>query len=127
MAVIQKCDFNSLNAAGRCYACLTERQNQAVIAYFLSTRLAQLSGLPVISPNTLRTQAKAIFTGTVEQTADNLDAAVAQGGAIAAGVPGAATMTIAQIVKNSLMFANMGVSEIRAIEILLRCQLNNFP
>ena len=63
----------------------------------------------------------------IDPVADANDAAVAQAGAIAAGVSGSSTQTIAQIRAAINAFANMSLDDRRTIEILLRCQLNAFP
>lgn len=127
MAAVQKCDLSSLLQAGKCFACFSTLQNQAAIVYFLSQRFAKLNGTAVPTPGALRASVQALKASSINATADNLDAAVAQAGAVAAGVPGASTQTIAQIGAAILPFANMSLTDLRAIEVLLRCQLNQFP
>lgn len=122
-----KCDLNSLNATAKCFACFSELQNQAALIYFLNQRLAKLQGVTAQTPAQLRASAACIACTRPEVIADNFDAAVAQAGAVAAGVAGASTQTNAQIAAAMNPFLNMSLSELRAIEVLLRCQLNAFP
>lgn len=126
MATVQ-CDLKTLQQQGKCFACFSELENQAAIVYFLNQRLAKLQAVTPQTPNQLRASAACIACTRPENTADNLDAAVAQAGAVAAGVAGASTQTIAQIKQAANSFRNMSLSELRAIEVLLRCQLNAFP
>lgn len=121
------CDLNSLIRNGKCFSCFSELENQAAIVYFLNQRLAKLQAVTPQTPNQLRATAACISCTRPETVADNLDTAVAQAGAIAAGVAGASTQTIAQVKQAANAFRNMSLSELRAIEVLLRCQLNAFP
>lgn len=122
-----KCDLNSLLQQGKCFACFSELEAQAAIVYFLNQRVAKLQGVTPQTPNQLRATAACLTCTRPEVVADNLDTAVAQAGAIAAGVAGASTQTIAQIKAASNAFRNMSLSELRSIEVLLRCQDNAFP
>lgn len=122
-----KCDLNTLLQASKCFNCFSELQNQAIKVYFLNQRLAKLQGVTPQTPNQLRTTAACIICTRPESVADNLDSAVAQAGAIAAGVAGASTQTIAQIRAGANPFMNMSLSDLRAIEVILSCQLNAFP
>lgn len=122
-----KCDLNSLNAAAKCFACFSELENQAALVYFLNQRLAKLQAVTPQTPAQLRATSACIYCTRPEVICDNLDAAVAQAGAVAAGVAGASTITAAQIKAASNAFRNMSLGELRAIEVILRCQLNAFP
>lgn len=122
-----KCDLTTLQQQGKCFACFSELENQAAVVYFLNQRLAKLQAVTPQTPNQLRASAQCLTCTRPESVADNLDAAVAQAGAVAAGVAGASTQTIAQIKQASNPFRNMSLSELRSIEVLLRCSLNAFP
>lgn len=121
------CTLSSLQAAGKCFACFSESENQAALVYFLNQRLAKLQGVTAQTPAQLRASAECLTCTRPETVCDNLDSAVAQAGAVAAGVAGAGTLTTAQIKAAMNPFLNMSMSELRAIEILLRCQLNAYP
>lgn len=122
-----KCDLNSLLQNAKCFACFdSELKNQAIVVYFLNQLLAKKQGVTPQTPNQLRATAACIACARPENVADSLDSAVAQAGAIAAGVAGASTQTIAQIRQAANPFVNMSLSELRAIEIILRCNLNAF-
>lgn len=121
-----KCDLNTLLANGKCFQCFGELENQAIVVYFLNQLLAKKQGVTAPTPNSLRQTAECIACSRPETVADNLDSAVAQAGAVAAGVTGAATQTIAQIRAGATPFKNMTLTELRAIEIYLRCNLNAF-
>lgn len=120
------CDLNSLLKNGRCFQCFGELENQAIVVYFLNQLLAKKQGVTTPTPNSLRQTVECIACTRPETVADNLDSAVAQAGAIAAGVAGASTQTIAQIRAGANPFKNMSLSELRAMEIYLRCNLNSF-
>jgi len=122
-----KCDLNTLNTAAKCFACFSESENQAAIVYFLNQRLAKLQGVTAQTPTQLRASAACFNCTRPETVANNFDSAVAQAGAVAAGVAGSSTQTIAQIKSAMNPFLNMSMSELRSIEILLRCNLNAFP
>lgn len=127
MAAVQKCDINTMITGSKCFACLSQIENQAAIVYFLMQRFAQLNGTAQQSVNQLRSQVQQFSISSVDLLADNLDVFVAQQGAIAASVPGASSQTIAQIRAAIKGFANTSLSELRAMEVLLRCRLNQFP
>ena len=122
-----KCDLNTLQQQGKCFACFSELEAQAAMVYFLNQRLAKLQAVTPQTPAQLRATAACLSCTRPEVIADNLDAAVAQLGAIAAGVAGSSTQTIAQVKAASNAFRNMSLSELRSIEVILRCQLNAFP
>lgn len=126
MAVPVKCDLNSLNKAGQCFACFSELQNQAAMVYLLNLTLATLQGVVAQTPGQLRASAACLNCTRPAAVADNFDVAVAQAGAVVAGVPNATNLTVAQIKAGANPFRNMSLSELRSIEILLRCQLNSF-
>jgi len=121
------CTLNNLIQSAKCFSCFSEKENQAAIVYFLEQRRAQLAGQTPQTPNQLRTQSACMTCIPIDPVADANDAAVAQAGAIAAGVSGSSTQTIAQIRAAINAFANMSLDDLRTIEILLRCQLNAFP
>ncbi len=121
-----KCDLNTLNQAGKCWACFSELQAQAALVYFLNQTLATLQSVTPQTPNQLRQTAACINCTRPETVCDNLDVAVAQAGAVAAGVPGAGTISASQVKAASNAFRNMSLSELRSIEIILRCQINAF-
>lgn len=123
--VAVKCDLNTLIKAQACFNCFSELQNQAVLVFLLNQTLASLQGVTAQTPNQLRQTAACIACSRPETVADGLDVAVAQAGAVVAG-SAAGTQTVAQLKAGSKPFANMSLSELRAIEILLRCQLNSF-
>lgn len=122
-----KCDLTTLLKQGACFSCFGEKENQAIVVYFLNQRLAKLQAVTPQTPNQLRASAACISCTRPQSVADNLDSAVAQAGAVAAGVAGASTQTIAQIRAAANAFTNMSLSELRAIEVSLRCALNAFP
>lgn len=121
------CDLNTLVKAAKCFNCFAEKENQAAKVYFLNQRLAKLQGVTAQTPTQLRAAIQCLGCVPVDPVCDALDAAVAQAGAVAAGVAGASTQTAAQIKAASLSFANMSLDDLRTLEIYLRCQLNAFP
>lgn len=127
MAAVQQCDINTIVRGSKCFSCFSEIENQAAIVYFLNQRFAQLNGSAQQTVNQLRSAIQQFANSSVDMVADNFDAYVSQQGAIAAGVPGASTQTIAQIRAAVKGFANTSLSELRSMEVLLRCRLNQFP
>jgi len=121
------CDLKTLLSQSACFQCFSELQNQAAKVYFLNQRLAKLQGVTPQTVNQLRASAACIACTRPESVADNLDSLVARMGAVAAGAPGISTQTIAQTKAAMKGFANLSLSELRAIEVLLSCQLNAFP
>lgn len=119
------CDLNTLNQAGKCFNCLSELQNSAAIVYFLEQTRAKLAGVTPRTPNQMRQLAKPFLATAVNTTSDNLMAAVAQLGAIGVGDT-ASSASIAAIRKASNPYANMSVSELMAMQVILRCNLNAF-
>lgn len=120
------CSISNLIASSKCFNCLSQIEDAAAVVYFLELRRAQLAGVAPDSPATLR-KAVQCFCTPPDLVADALDAAVAQAGAVAGGVVAAGTMTMAQIRSAINPFRNMSISELRNMEILLRCKLNAFP
>lgn len=119
------CDFNTLNKAGACFNCLSELERSAAIVYFLEQTRAKLAGTTPRTPNQLRQVVRSFVTSGVNVISDQLMAAVAQAGATAVGDP-SGSLSIQAIKKASLPYANMANSELEAMRILLRCQLNAF-
>lgn len=120
------CDLATLIAAQRCYACFGQKINQAAMVYWLEQRRAKLAGQTPLTAVQLLAASKCLECFPVDPVADGLDAAVAQAGAVAAGVAGANTITIAQIRANINQFANLSLDDLRTIEISVRCLLNAF-
>ncbi len=121
------CSLTQLLALTKCFNCFSELENQAAIVYLLNQRLAKLQGVTPQTPNQLRASAACLSCTRPEAVADAFDSSVALQGAIAAGVAGASTLTPAQIKNAAKAFRNMSMSDLRAIQILLGCQLNAFP
>lgn len=126
MAVPVACDLNTVNKAAKCYACFSELESQAAMVYFLNQTLATLQGVTPQTPVQLRQAAACIVCNRPEAVADDFDVAVAQAGAVVAGVPNAGTITTAQVKAAANPFRNMSLTELRAIELVLRCNLNQF-
>lgn len=124
--VAAACDLKTLTQGQKCYACLSEKENQAAIVYWLEQRRAKLLGVTPLTVGQLRAAAACLGCFPTDPVADGLDAYVAQAGAIAAGVAGASTITIAQIRAAIKGLANTSLDEMRTMEILLRCQSNAF-
>lgn len=124
--VTATCDLNTLIRGQKCFACLSQLENQAAVVYFLEQRRAKLLGQTAQTANQLRQAAACLGCFPTDNVADGLDSFVAQAGAIAAGVPGASTQTIAQIRNAIKGLANTSLDELRTMEILLRCQSNAF-
>lgn len=120
-----KCDLTTLNKAQSCFNCFSELQNQAALVYLLNQTLAALQGVTPQTPNQLRATAACVNCTRPESVADGLDVAVAQAGAVIAGAA-AGTQTVTQIKAAANPFRNMSLSELRSIEVILRCQLNAF-
>lgn len=118
------CTLNALVQGQKCYSCLSEKEIQAAIVYWLEQRRAKLAGVTALTANQLRAAAACLGCFSTDPVADALDAYVAQDGARAAGV---AIPTIAQIRNASKGLANTSLDELRTMEIMLRCQLNAFP
>lgn len=121
------CTLNTLVKASKCFNCFSEKENQAALVYFLNQRLSKLQGVTAQTPAQLRAATTCLGCVPTDPVCDALDAAVAQAGAVAAGVAGASTQTAAQIKAASLSFANMSLDDLRTLEVYLRCQLNAFP
>lgn len=119
------CDLNSLNQNGKCFACFSQKENQAAVVYFLNQTLAKLQGVTPQTPNQLRASTACLGCVPTNPTADNLDSAVAQAGAVAVG-DSASSASIAAIRKAINPFVNMSLDDMRTIEIALRCQLNAY-
>jgi hypothetical protein len=121
------CDINTLNRGSNapCFDCHGELQKQAVMVYLLSVTLAALQGVTPQTPNALRAAVQLIAASRPENVCDQMDVAVAYNGAMAAG---AAQVTqgqsVAVITNAAKQFRNMSLTDLRAIEIFLRCQLN---
>lgn len=124
--VAAPCDLNTLVRGQKCFACLSQKENQAAIVLFLEQRRAKLLGVTALTANQLRSAAACLGCFPTDPVADALDAFVAQQGAIAAGVAGASTQTIAQIRNAIKGLANTSLDELRTMEVLLRCQSNAF-
>jgi hypothetical protein len=120
-----KCDLNTLLKSNPCFNCFSELESQAVLVYLLSLTVAGLSGNAVQTPAALRAGTACINCSPPETVADNMDLVVAQQGAQNAG-SALASASIAAIKKAANPFRNMSLSELRSIEILLRCQLNQW-
>lgn len=121
------CDLNTLIRGQKCYACFPQKVNQAAMVYWLEQRRAKLAGQTPLTANQLMAASKCLECFPTDNVADALDAFVAQQGAIAAGVAGASTITIAQIRANINLLSNMTLDDLRSIEIATRCALNAFP
>jgi hypothetical protein len=124
--VAAPCDLNTLVRGQKCFACLPQKELQAAIVYFLEQRRAKLLGVTPLTANQLRTAAACLGCFAIDPVADALDSYVAQQGAIAAGVAGASTQTIAQIRNAIKALANTTLDDLRTMEVLLRCQSNAF-
>lgn len=124
--VAVSCDQRTLVNGQKCYACLSEKEEQAAVVYWLEQRRAKLLSVTPLTTAQLRSAAACLGCFPIDPAADALDAFVAQGGAIAAGVTGASTITIAQIRNAIKGLANTSFDELRTMEILLRCQSNTF-
>jgi hypothetical protein len=124
--VAASCDLNTLVRGQKCFACLSQKEDQAAVVYFLEQRRAKLLGVTSLTANQLRAAAACLGCFPVDPMADGLDAFVAQAGAIAAGVAGSSTQTITQIRNAIKGLANTSFDELRTMEILLRCQSNAF-
>jgi hypothetical protein len=120
------CTLNALVQGQKCYACLSEKENQAAIVYWLEQRRAKLLGVTPQTTAQLRAAAACLGCFPTDPVADGLDAYVAQAGAIAAGVTGASTITIAQIRAAIKGLANTSLDELRTMEIIARCASNAF-
>lgn len=120
------CDLNTLVRGQKCYACLSEKEVQAAIVYWLEQRRAKLTGQTAQTTAQLRQMGSCLGCFPTDPVADGLDAFVAQQGAVAAGVAGASTITIAQIRNAIKGLANTSLDELRTMEIFLRCQSNSF-
>jgi hypothetical protein len=118
------CTLSALVQGQKCYACLSQKEVQAAIVYWLEQRRAKLAGQTPLTTNQLRAAAACIGCFPTDPTADGLDAYVAQDGARAAGV---AIPSISQIRNAIKGLANTSLDELRTMEISLRCQLNAFP
>jgi hypothetical protein len=121
------CDLNSQIQRAKCFGCFSQKENMAAIVYFLEQRRAALAGQTPQTPLQVRTATKCLNCLPMDPVADAQDAAVAQAGAIAAGVAGASTQTIAQIRAAINSYANMSLDDLRTAEVYLRCQLNAYP
>lgn len=121
------CTLNQLIQQAKCFNCFSQKENQAAIVYFLEQRRAKLASQTAQTPTQLRASSSCVACIPVDPVADAQDAAIAQQGAIAAGVAGASTQTIAQIRQAINALANMSLDDLRTMEIVLRCQLNAFP
>lgn len=127
MATVVDCSLNTLIQSQRCYSCFGQKINQAAIVYWLEQRRAKLAGQTPNNANQLIAAIKCLECFSTDPVADGLDAAVAQAGAVAAGVAGAANMPIATIRSNINSLANLSLDDLRTIEVNLRCLLNAFP
>ena len=127
MGAVQTCDFTTLNKAAACFDCMSVLEKQAALVFFLNRRLGVLNGAGPQTPNALRSQTTAFIRGSVDPLTDAMDALIAQKGAVAAGDAAAGTLTMAQIRAQINAFAHMSYQELRAMELLLRCNLNQFP
>lgn len=125
MAILA-CDLNSLNKNSSCFQCLSQLQKQAALVYLMEQRLAVLSGAKARNVNTLSTAVAGFRAAPIDPVCDEFDVAVAQEGAIISGVPGAATQTITQLKVALNPFANTSLSQLRAMEIAIRCALQSF-
>jgi hypothetical protein len=121
------CDQKTLNAGQKCYSCLSDKEVQAAIVYWLEQRRAVLTGQTPQTVAQLRKSAACFGCMPANLIADGLDAFIAQQGAIVAGAPGASIITIAQIRAAIKGFANTSIQELRSMEIITRCALNAFP
>lgn len=124
--VTAACDLNTLVRGQKCFACLPQKELQAAVVFFLEQRRARLLGQTALTANQLRSASACLNCFPIDPVADALDAYVAQQGAIAAGVVGASTQTIAQIRNAIKGLANTSLDELRNMEVLLRCQSNAF-
>lgn len=121
------CTLNQLITQAKCFGCFSQKENMASIVYFLEQRRAKLAGQTPQTPSQLRSASTCLACVPMDNVADAQDAAVAQQGAIAAGVTGASTQTITQIRQAITPFVEMPLDDLRTMEVLLRCQLNAFP
>ena len=121
----QKCDLNTLLKSSPCFNCLSELESQAVLVYLLSLTVSGLSGNAVQTPAALRSGTACINCSRPESVCDNMDLVVAMQAAQNAG-SAAASASVAALKKAANPFRNMSLSELRSIEILLRCQLNQW-
>lgn len=119
------CDLNTINQNAKCFACFSQKENQAAIVYFLNQTLAKLQNATPQTPNQLRSTTACLACVPTDPVADNMDASVAQSGAIAVG-DSASSGSIAAIRKAINPFVNMSLDDMRTIELYLRCQLNAY-
>jgi len=120
-----KCDLNTLLKSSPCFNCLSELESQAVLVYLLSLTVSALSGNAVQTPAVLRAITACINCSRPATVCDNMDLVVAMQGAQNAGSALASASTAA-LKKAANPFRNMSLQELRSIEILLRCQLNQW-
>jgi hypothetical protein len=121
------CTTASLVLAQKCYSCFGQKINQAAMVYWLEQRRAKLAGTTPLTAVQLLAASRCLECFPIDPVADGLDAAVAQAGAVAAGVVGASTITISQIRANINQFANLTLDDLRSIELVTKCALNAFP
>ena len=120
-----RCDLNTLLKSSPCFNCLSELESQAVLVYLLSLTVAGLSGAAVQTPGALRAVSACINCSRPETVCDNMDLVVAMQGAQNAG-SALASASVSALKKAANPFRNMALSELRTIEIVLRCQLNQW-
>ena len=120
-----KCDLNTLLKTSPCFNCFSELESQALLVYLLSLTVSGLSGNAVQTPAALRAAIQCINCSRPAIVCDNMDLVVAQQGAQNAG-SALASASAAALKKASNAFRNMSLSELRSVEILLRCQLNQW-
>jgi len=118
------CTQSALVQGQKCYACLSEKEVQAAIVFFLEARRAALAGQTARTTAQLRQMAACLGCFPTNSEADGLDAYVAQDGARAAGVAIPSITQIRNLIKG---LANTSLDELRTMEITIRCQLNAFP
>jgi hypothetical protein len=121
------CTLPTLRNQAKCFSCFSQLENQAAIVYFLEGRRAKLAGTAAKNAFQLRQDTACFACTPVDPVADNLDAAIAQAGAVAANVTGASTQTITQIRAAIKALANVSLDDLRTMEIAIRCALNAFP
>lgn len=126
-AALHVCETDGLATDAACINGLGPKEKQAALVLYLCTQLAAHNGellSELCSPSQLASDA-ACFTEFPDSVLDSIEVALACQSAVAAGAP--TDCNDIDVLREAIKcMKDLNQKQLRAIEIYLRCQLNEF-